>query len=237
MTDMLDDNEGQVHATTGGVSDMLDDSEGHSTSERHGMSDTSDDTVGQVEAGGWMTVPQAALNYRKSTKTIERWVEAGRLQKHPTARPVQVWVPGLGVVGGMSDVSDDTVGPDERAVVLAERVTDAVGRQVVPILAALERSEERARTLERENGTLVERVAGLERELVAVRQTSDTDRQRLTAELEAALEAARDDVHDAKASPRTNRTTVSGGAWWRPWWPLAALLLALVVAIGLAVLP
>jgi hypothetical protein len=46
-------------------------------------------------------------------------------------------------------------------------------------------SRERIEVLARENGTLGERVVGLERELTAVRQLSDVDRQRLTDELTA----------------------------------------------------
>jgi hypothetical protein len=175
------------------LGDMSDDIEGQTAGEGAGVSDVSDDTEGQVEAGRWMTIPEAAFHFRKSTKTIERWANAGRLQRHPTARPVEVWVSGAPGESGASDMSDDTVGPEERTVALAERMSDAVGRQLSPILAALERTEERVRTLERENGTLAERVAGLERELGAVREMSDADRQRLSDELDAAR-AALDDL-------------------------------------------
>jgi chromosome segregation ATPase len=168
------------------MTDMSDDNEGHSQDGQGNMPDMSDDSEEHVNAGRWMTVPQAALHYRKSTKTIERWAEAGKLQRHTTAKPVEVWVSGMAGEAELSDMSVDISGPEERAIALAERMSDTVGRQLSPILAALERTEERARTLERESGVLSERVAGLERELTTVRQSSDTEHQRLTADLEAA---------------------------------------------------
>src|SRR4051812_46979287 len=101
------------------LGDMSDDTEGQTSGERAGVSDVSDDTEGQVEAGRWMTIPEAAFHFRKSTKTIERWANAGRLQRHPTARPVEVWVTGAPGEGGASDMSDDTFGPEVRTVALA----------------------------------------------------------------------------------------------------------------------
>ena len=261
MSDVSDDNEGQVSGERASVSDGSDDTVGRPGAGWAPASDMSDDTEGQVEAGRWMTIPAAAFHFRKSTKTIERWASSGRLQRHPTARPVEVWVSGAPGEGAASDMSDDTVGPEERTLALAERMSDAVGRQLSPILAAMERTEERARTLERENGTLTERVAGLERELSSVRQLSDDERQRLTAELEAArtaldelkagqfvdqaqktgrLEAELTAEREAKSALEAHTAPEMGdalrepaGSRWRTWvpWLLAALVICAATAV------
>jgi chromosome segregation ATPase len=168
-------------------------------------------------------------------------------------------VPDAGLTDA-SDVSDDTVS-QERAVLLVDRVSAAVTRQLEAMTVELAASRERIEALARENGTLAERVAGLERELSGVRQLSDDDRQRLIAE----LEVARAELQDLQAGERVSqaeqigrltaeltaeraakssleaRTASHGGdapqepaiSRWRTWapWLLAALAICASVAL------
>lgn len=158
----------------------------------------SDDNDGQVSAGRWGTVPEAALHFRKSTRTIERWVDVGRLKRHPTTQPMQVWIPDGQPSDTLSDTSDDTVrqfeAAEERALAIMERVSDVVGRQVAALSEQLTDALGRVESLARENGQKQERIEALERVLDVVRQMSDDERARadaLAAQL-AASERARE---------------------------------------------
>jgi hypothetical protein len=143
------------------------------------MSDPVSDNIGPPESGAWLTLADAARFYRVTIRTLDR----RKLSKRRLpGRPVEVWVEGA-TETDVSDTSETPDGqeehPDDRAVALTERVSDAIGRQIAALVSALERLQERNAELERENGVLSER-------LDAVGRVSDADRQRLTAELEAA---------------------------------------------------
>jgi hypothetical protein len=187
------------------------------------MSDVSPDSVsqaGQAEAGRWLSIQDAARQLSVSERTIYRRADRGQLQRRtlPDAR-VEVWVPDAELTE-TSDVSADTVN-QERAVLLVDRVSLAVTRQLEALTVELAAGRERIEALARENGALAERSAGLERELMAVRQASDADRQHLQ-HLKAELAVAR-------------ATTEPPPPWWRRWraW-LAAGLVVAVVALLLA---
>src|SRR5215213_7472261 len=116
------------------------------------MSDMTDDSVGQVESGRWLTIVDAARHFRVHTRTIERRIKAGELQRRPGSFPIEIWVSGAfsdEVSPSMSDTSGDTVGQEDRAVALIERVPDSVARQLTTAIEALERSQARNAELER----------------------------------------------------------------------------------------
>jgi hypothetical protein len=220
------------------------------------MSDVSADSVsqpGQAEAGRWLSIQDAAHQLSVSERTIYRRADRGQLQRRtlPDAR-VEVWVPDAELTA-VSDVSADAVS-QERAVLLVDRVSQAVTRQLEALTVELAASRERIEVLARENGTLTERSVGLERELATVRQASDADRQRiqdleaelredrgcLTAEL-AAARATVDELRAAQAQQEAYQTAAAAGTparasaslpapWWRRWraWLAAGLLAAVV---------
>lgn len=212
------------------------------------MSDVSYDSVSQPEAGRWLTIQEAAHHLSVSERTIYRRADSGKLlrQTHPDGR-VEVWIPDAPLTEP-SDVSPDSVS-QERAVILVDRVSAAVSRQLEALTVELTASRERIEVLARENGMLGERVVGLERELTDVRQLSDDDRHRLTAELataRAALLAQEDTQARLQAlEALTVAPTVSAptepsvplpGFWVRWRWPLVVLL-ALCVALALIFMP
>jgi hypothetical protein len=166
------------------------------------MSDVTDDTVGQVNSGLWLTIVDAARHFGVATRTIERRIQRGELQRRPSSFPVEVWVPGAteaDVSAGVSGMSGDAVGQEERAVALVERVSDSVARQFTTAIEALERSQARNAELERENGVLSERAE-------SVRQSADADRQRLEAE------------RDAERAARERVEAELKGLRALPWW-------------------
>lgn len=158
------------------------------------MSDMTDDTDGQVEAGRWGTIPEAALAFKRSTRTIERWCDAGRLKRHPTAQPVLVWIADGQASDTAPDMTDDTIrqieAAEERALALMERMSDAVGQQTAPVLARLNEALARVETLARENGRQQEQIAALGRVLDVVRQMSDDAEARADQEKERADDLA-----------------------------------------------
>lgn len=179
------------------------------------------DTDGHAEPGRWLTQAEAAAFYAVDVRTIQRWEKAGRLKRHPTARPPLVWVPTATVPDDSPTTSDDArrdtaTAPDDGArqsdvaITPAERLSDIIRQNTAPLLEALERSEERARELERERGRLQERNAALERVVDVVRQMSDDERQRADA-----IQAERD--HLAAELERRDRAA-EGRRWWQRMW-------------------
>lgn len=201
------------------------------------MSDMSDDTDGQVEAGRWATIAEAALHYRRVARTIERWVETGRLKRHPTALPTLVWLPSSDSPTPESDVSGDNVGQaeaaEEAALARVERLYDIVRQQTSPLTEALARAELRASQAEalalilaRENGQQQERIAALERVADVVRQMSDAAEARaITSEKTIRAQAAtiraaeveRDAALKRLADAEGERDRLKRRRWWRPW--------------------
>ena len=122
------------------------------------MSDIVSDTVGPSEAGAWLSLEDAARFLRVTVRTLDRrGLPKRRLPGHPT----EVWVAGADdSVSDVTETSDGHIGhDDERAIVLSERVSDVVGRQMVPLLAELAASRQRIEDLARENGLLTAQLA------------------------------------------------------------------------------
>lgn len=184
--------------------------------------------------GEWFSILDAARHLSVSERTVYRRADRGQLRRRtlPDGR-VEVMVP-LTPRPDVSDVPSD-IDSQERAVTLVDRVSAAVSRQLESLTVELAASRERIEVLAWENGTLTERVAGLERELTDVRQMADSDRQRLTAERDAAL--APEPPQEGPTGPgAVNMTSLShdqrrsggaGGRCWRlfcrgscsrPWW-------------------
>jgi excisionase family DNA binding protein len=206
------------------------------------MADMAADNGGQPEAGRWVTYEDAARRLRISLRTVERWVKDGKLRRgQPIGGRAVVWVADMdgGHEAAMAADSDG----QERAVLLVDRVSLAVSRQLEAVTAQLATVTERNEVLARENGRLMERVAGAEREIALVRHVADADRQRaeaLEAERDAVrleLEAVRAQISTLDASgaagsadPTTEPSTSPGAPWWRRWraWLAAGLVVAVV---------
>lgn len=202
------------------------------------MSDVSVDSVSHAEPGRWLTIQEAARHLSVSERTVYRRADRGLLQRrtHPDGR-VEVWVTDAPLTE-VSDVSPDTVS-QERAVILVDRVSAAVSRQLESLTVEIAASRERVEVLARENGALTERLAGLQRELTAVRQMSDDDRQRLTAERDAAREALAA-AHSPESPPDAPTATPDAGTATAPRvvfsWPLWRWYAALFVVAALLAL-
>lgn len=194
------------------------------------MSETPTDAP---ETGAWLPKQDAARFLNVSYRQVDR---LGLPKRRLPGRLVEVWVAGATSedVSATSETSDGQADdPDERAVTLAERVSDAVGRQIAPLLAALLRAEERAQTAEqvardlaRENGELSER-------LKASETRADADRQRLGQEVTSldatarmlAVDASRADElaaqleaeRAARARAEQDRDALKGRRF--RWWP------------------
>ncbi len=136
-----------------------------------------DDTGGHAEAGRWLTYEDAARHFGVAPRTIERWIKDGRLRKGaPVGGRAVVWV--ADTPGGQEPAMADDIGGQERAVLLVDRISLAVSRQLEAVTAQLATVTERNEALARENGTLMEWVASADREMAVVRQLADADRQR-----------------------------------------------------------
>jgi hypothetical protein len=136
--------------------------------------------------GEWLTIQDAARQLSVSERTVYRRADRGQLRRRtlPDGR-VEVFVP-LTAPTGVSDAASDN-DSQERAVLLVDRVSVAVSRQLESLTVELAASRNRIEVLARENGTLSERLVGVERELTGVRQLAVADSQRLTMERDAAL--------------------------------------------------
>lgn len=173
----------------------------------------SDDSDGQIESGRWASVAEAALHHKRTTRTIERWVEVGRLKRHPTASPILVWIADGQASDDASDMSDDSarqmMAAEERVLALAERMSAAVGQHAVMLQASLNDALVRVEVLARENGQKQERIDALERVLDVVRQMSD-DAEKRADDLAARLARTEAERDDARAERGRRR--------WRAWW-------------------
>jgi hypothetical protein len=171
------------------------------------MSDTSETPS---EAGHWLTLHDAARFFKVTVRTIDR---RGLPKRHEPGHPVEVWCEGA-TADDVSDPSDSVPDDHTRALALSEHVSDIVRQNTAPLLAALERSEDRARNLERENGILSER-------LVASQTASDADRQRLSQERDAerrradALQAQLDEAALAERERKAQRSAWKFWTWGR----------------------
>src|SRR5438067_5588132 len=128
------------------------------------MSDSVSDSVGRPESGTWLPLGDAARFLRVTVRTLDRrGLPKRRLPGHLT----EVWVSGASEddVSALSETSDgqDDVAA-ERALALSERVSDVVGRQLAPVVAALERSQAIVRQQAETIGELRVRVTTLEAE-------------------------------------------------------------------------
>ena len=210
--------------------------------------------------GEWLTIQDAARQLSVSERTVYRRADRGQLQRRTlTDGRVEVFVP-LTVPTEVSDAVSDT-DSQERAVLLVDRVSAAVSRQLESLIVELAASRDRIEVLARENGTLSERLVGVERELTGVRQLADADCQRLTDERDAAradLAAAQATVTSLEAQNATLTALTSKQEPEpatepappsepfpaplpptpndRRWWPGQGPLRAVLGAFGVAVL-
>jgi excisionase family DNA binding protein len=208
------------------------------------MADMAADTGGQPEAGRWLTYEDAARHLHISLRTVERWVKDGKLRRGtPIAGRAVVWV--ADTDGGHEPAMSGDNDGQERAVLLVDRVSLAVSRQLEAVTAQLAAVTERNEALARENGRLIEQVAGSAREIELVCQLADADRQRAVT-LQAERDAAWAELEELRAAqssfsasgapdgpdPRTElqpapelfpaplepTTNGRGGApWWKRW--------------------
>jgi hypothetical protein len=161
----------------------------------------------QPDDGRWLTIQEAARHLSVSERTIFRRAERGQLRRRSRVDGhVEVWVP-LTPDDGVSRQSADADG-QERALILVERVGEAVSRQVAPLVAELSAGRERIAELARENGRLQERVATLERELSAARQMADS-----------VMTAPKEPEPSPVPEPLPPQPNGQASApWWRRWW-------------------
>ena len=200
------------------------------------------DDGGQPETGRWVTYEDAARHLRISLRTIERWVKDGKLRRgEPIGGRAVVWVADMDGGHGPAMTADSD--GQERAVLLVDRVSLAVSRQLEAVTAQLATVIERNEVLARENGRLMERVAGAENEIALVRHVADADRHRAEA-----LEAERDTARAELAAMRAQISTLEASAspqpvetaprpFWSRWgmsapWVLLVVILLLAFAVG-----
>lgn len=188
------------------------------------------------DPGEWFSIQEAARHLSVSERTVYRRADRGQLRRRtlPDGR-VEVMVP-LTRRPDVSDVPSD-IDSQERAVTLVDRVSAAVSRQLESLTVELAASRERIEVLARENGTLGERVLGLERELTDVRQVADSDRQRLTSERDAALVAAQAQQEVPTAVEPAPASVEPHAPWMRRYWPLALTVAGFVVLVALLTWP
>lgn len=163
------------------------------------------------QTGAWMTLAEAARLLGVEVRTIDR---RGYAKRREPGRKVEVWIP-TAVSDRVSDVtetaSDSVSDVSSRALALSDHVSDIVRQHTAPLLEALERSEARARDLEREAGHIEEQNAALRRVVDAVRQMSDADRRDADA-LRQALEAER----ERRLAAEQERDRLRNRRWWKP---------------------
>ena len=131
------------------------------------MSDVVSDSVGPSEAGAWLSLEDAARFLRVTVRTVDR---RGLPKRRLPGRPTEVWVAGVDDSGSdVTETSDGHIGHgDERAIVLSERVSDVVGRQMAPLLTELAASRQRIEDLARENGLLTAQLATANERIAAL---------------------------------------------------------------------
>jgi len=160
-------------------------------------------------------LPQAARVVGVAERTLYRRVTRGQVRSRRTEQGrIEVWVEHVAEPCSTDDGQD-------RAVLLVDRVSTAVMRQVEALAVELAASRERIESLARENGAL-------EREVMHVRHVSDSTQARLQAELDQAR--ARIAELERPPAPAPN-----AAPWWHRWWlRLAGAGLGLTAAGTLA---
>jgi septal ring factor EnvC (AmiA/AmiB activator) len=183
--------------------------------------------------GEWRSIQDAARHLSVSERTVYRRADRRQLRRRTLSDGrVEVFVP-MTVPTDVSDIPSD-IDSQERAVTLVDRVSAAVSRQLESLTVELSASRERIEALARENGTLSERLLGLQRELTDVRQMADIDRQRLTAERDALLTAqAKQEAQPELASMAATHNTrkIRLASLWRLWPAVLTLVVALLLAV------
>ena len=186
---------------------------------------------GQVSAqaeGRWLSIQDAARHLSVSERTIYRRADRGHLRRRVRQDGrVEVWLP-LSFPDGVSDAASD-FDSHERALILVDRFGDVLTRQLGPLASALSESQVRTAELAREYGQLRERVVTLERELLAVRQASDTDRQARDANLTAQAPGPTTEPSDPPSGPVPAPAPApippgpnGDSPWWRRSWAALA---------------
>ena len=163
------------------------------------------------QTGAWLTLADAARFLGVEVRTIDR---RGYAKRREPGKRVEVWIPGAtsDAVSDVTETASDTVSDvSSRALALSDHVSDLVRQHTAPLLEALERSEDRARDLEREAGHIEEQNAALRRVVDAVRQMSDADRRDADA-LRQALEAER----ERRLAAEQERDRLRAWRWYDP---------------------
>ena len=178
-----------------------------------------------------VTAAEAAAILGVSTTTIRRMVKRGELEGERVHRPQ-----GTAFVVTLPADAPHAAGnaaPTRQAGGGVARGNAAPGGQLaawsetflVPLVAALERSQETIRDQAETIGRQSERVASLE-----------IENGRLMARV-VALTAPQTPVEASTAPDPLGPTTEPSGRWWRPWAPWLLGLLAIVAAVVLVALP
>jgi len=161
------------------------------------MSDIVSDSVGPPDVGAWLSLEDAARFLGVTVRTVDRrCLPKRRLPGQST----EVWVAGAeDDVSDVTETSDGHIGhDDERAIMLSERVSDVVGRQMAPLLTELAASRQRIEDLARENGLLTAQLATATERIAALAAPQSPPEARTAAEAPAT----------AADSP---------SPWWRRW--------------------
>ncbi len=176
------------------------------------MSDMTETPSDTPQTGTWLTLEDAARFLKVTVRTIDR---RGLVKRRLPNGRAEVWVPGA-TSDDASDEPETPVAAHEQALAVSERVSDMVRQNAAPLLEALERSEARARALERELGAAEEQKAALLRVVEIVRQMSDADRRDADAARHALEERAA--AAEAQAAERAAELErLRERRWWR-WW-------------------
>src|SRR4051794_29854909 len=103
--------------------------------------------------GEWLTIQDAARHLSVSERTVYRRADRGQLRRRTLSDGrVEVFVPLTDASTPDSHTSDND--SQERAVLLVDRVSVAVSRQLESLTVELAASRDRIEVLARENGTL-----------------------------------------------------------------------------------
>jgi excisionase family DNA binding protein len=176
----------------------------------------------QPDDGRWLTIQEAARYLSVSERTIFRRTERGQLRRRSRVDGhVEVWAP-LTPDAGVSRQSADADG-QERALLLVERVGEAVSRQVAPLVAELAAGRERIAELARENGRLQERAVTLERELSAARRMADSVMTAPKDPEPAPAPKPRPPTPDGRPAENDSPSESFSAPWWRRWWAVGLL--------------
>lgn len=181
----------------------------------------------RADNGTWLPLADIVQERDTLRRIVCRLVGNGKVQSRESARgEVEIWISDDDRLREAPSPHPDVIGPAQSPVP-AEYGPSAVGQQLAVLISPLASSYERNVQLARENGTLTERVAILERDLKALRDSAAADKRAL----DLATERLRI-VEAAEAErPRRSATRHAGhdaGAHW------AWRLLAIGALLGLA---